>query len=136
MACLDTTFFIDLKGRSGSPLVRRAEAILEQLQATEEHAVTTRFNVAELYAGAIRSSRPERELSFIESILEDFEILEFDAAAAEEFGNLKSHVLNIGRPTGDMDLLIGAVAKINGEHVVTRNPRHFAQMPGVGVVTC
>jgi predicted nucleic acid-binding protein len=34
-----------------------------------------------------------------------------------------------------MDVLIAAVAMANGQELITRNPRHFADIPGLVVAT-
>jgi predicted nucleic acid-binding protein len=39
--------------------------------------------------------------------------------------------MSIGRPAGDMDTLIAAIALAHGQRLVTRNPKHFADVPGL-----
>ena len=95
----------------------------------------TRFNVAELYVGIERSQSPEREEKRILQILEDMEILEFTDTAARVFGRLTARLRSIGRPSGDMDVLIAAVAICNKQALVTRNPRHFAEINELTVLS-
>lgn len=125
MACLDTTFLLDLHGKSGRRAAARAADLLRAISDREEQVVTTRFNVAELYVGLERSVRPEAESGMIEAIISTFEVLEFDDASARHFGRITARLQLMGRPAGDMDVLIAAVCIAGGHGLVTRNPRHF-----------
>ena len=51
--------------------------------------------------------------------------------ALEIYGQQKARLRSIGRPTGDFDLLIGCTALAHGLTLVTRNTRHFADLPGL-----
>lgn len=135
MACLDTTFILDLRGRGGANLQSRARTTLHQLIQTGQAITTTRINVAELYVGVERSHDPTRELAILSSILSTVEILEVDERSVRQFGRASAHLLRIGRPVGDVDALIGAIATVNEQTLFTRNPRHFADIPGLSVET-
>jgi tRNA(fMet)-specific endonuclease VapC len=133
MACLDTTVLLDLHGRGGRNVQARARRALEAIAARAEAVVTTRFNVAELYVGVERSGDPKAEAEAVERLLEEFEVLEFDDAAAHHFGSVTAHLQRLGRPAGDMDVLIAAVCLASAQSLLTRNPRHFADIPGLTV---
>lgn len=133
MACLDTTLLLDVYGKSGRRVAVRAAALLADLQAREEQVVTTRLTIAELYVGLERSSNPAAEARLIEAICEEFEVLEFDDAAARHFGRVTAHLQRVGRPAGDMDVLIAATCLANGHTLATGNPKHFADIPGLTV---
>ena len=128
MACLDTSILIDMVGKS-SPLKQRAFAKVESLVRQGQVLVTTRFNIAELYVGIARSNDPRREEKAIHVLLHDFEILEFTDAAARVFGSTTGLLQKIGKPSGDMDVLIAATAMVHGHALVTRNPKHFRHIP-------
>lgn len=128
MACLDTTILIDMAGKN-SPLKQQALAKVESLVRKGQMLVTTRFNVAELYVGIARSNDPRREEKAIHALLADFEILEFTDAAARVFGSTTGLLQKIGKPAGDMDVLIAATAMVHGHPLVTRNPKHFQHIP-------
>lgn len=59
------------------------------------------------------------------------DVVPFDSAAAAEFDKLRSNkkLKKIGRP----DLLIASIALARGATLVTRNRRHFQQVPGLKV---
>ena len=101
MACLDTTFILDLRGRGGANLQSRARTTLHQLIQTGQAITTTRINVAELYVGVERSHDPTRELAIPSSLLSTVEILEVDERSARQFGRASAHLFGIGRPVGD-----------------------------------
>jgi len=133
VACLDTTFLIDLSRRHSG---RRARARnkLRNLAAKGERLSTTRFSVAEMYVGVFRARDREREREAVSTVLAGLDILEFDAASARAFGNLTARLQELGRPAGDMDVLIAATALSAGEtKLVTRNPTHYGDIPGVAV---
>jgi tRNA(fMet)-specific endonuclease VapC len=131
VACFDTTFFVDLGGRGGAEIRRRALQCLRELEAEGEEAATTRLNVAELLVGVHRSRDPAAQRALTEHTLAGFVIIDFDQAAAEHFGQITAHLAALGRPAGDMDVLIASIALAAGQLLVTRNPRHFADIPGL-----
>ena len=132
MACLDTTILIDLackiSGRRG-PAIRKIEGLAER---GEELAIT-RFNIAELYVGIARSRHPYEEEKAIRACLSELVILEFNDAAARLFGSITGYLQQIGKPAGDMDVLIAATAMAHGHPLITRNPRHFQHIPHLNV---
>ncbi len=67
----------------------------------------------------------------IEHVLNGFGVLDLDEDSARQFARYKAHLLDIGRPVGDMDILIGAIAYVRSQTLITRNRRHFADMPGL-----
>ena len=69
----------------------------------------------------------------IELIVDEFEVLEFDEPAARDFGRITAHLQRLGRPAGDMDVLIAATCVANSHTLATGNPRHFADVPGLVV---
>ncbi len=128
MACLDTTILIDLLSRR-SARKRQAVRKIEELAEKGQALTTTRFNVAELYVGLARSTRPEEDEQAIDTLLREFEVLEFNDAAARVFGSITGFLQQIGKPAGDMDVLIAATAMVHGHSLITRNARHFKDIP-------
>lgn len=128
MACLDTTMLIDLAARNAR---RKEQAIrkIEELARKGQSLATTRFNVAELYVDAARSRCPREDERAIATLLSEFEILEFNDAAARVFGAITAFLQQIGQPIGDMDVLIAATAMAHGHSLITRDSRHFRRVP-------
>ena len=128
MACLDTTILIDLAGRI-SPRKEQAVQKIEELTGKGQGLATTRFNVAELYVGVSQSRRPQEDEKAIHTLLTEFEILEFNDAAARLFGFITGFLRQMGKPAGDMDVLIAATAMAYGHTLITRKSKHFRHIP-------
>lgn len=131
MALLDTNMLIDLSKRGRSDASHRAQARLADLVHRGEDVYTSRINEAEFRVGPHRMVNPAGELLAVEEVLSSCLMLEFDAPAALRFAEAKAHLLDIGRPIGDADTQIAAVAQANGQTLVTRNLKHFADVPGL-----
>lgn len=136
MACLDTTALIDLmpRKRGVSKHLASLEELLDSLRREGEMMATTRINLAELYVGLARTSDPQSERKRIANALAGLEILEFDEPASRQFGVVSNRLALIGRPAGDFDAAIAAIAMVNNQRVITRNPRHFIDVPGLDVL--
>ena len=135
MTSLDTTLLIDLTREQRRKRPGPASAKVRQLLAAGESLATTRINVAELRVGIARSTDRLAERVAVESTIAPLVILEVDDIASTLFGGLKAHLLNIGRFPGDFDVLIAAVCLAGGRRLVTRNRRHFADVPGLVIET-
>ncbi|MCC6358900.1 MAG: type II toxin-antitoxin system VapC family toxin [Phycisphaerales bacterium] len=131
---LDTNVLIDLLRVRPSPGRVRALAFLDQILRSGETLMTTRFNVAELYAGAELSSDPADQADRIEIVLADYRILDFDSGAARIYGRIEADLRRRGRPSGDFDVLIASTVLSHGQRLLTRNVRHFADIAGLDVI--
>jgi tRNA(fMet)-specific endonuclease VapC len=83
---------------------------------------------AELYKGAYCSQRVEQNLTTLNLFTDLLEIIDFDREAALELGKIQAELRRIGRPTGDLDALIAAVARSRQDILVTNNIRHFTNI--------
>jgi len=132
MACLDTTVLIDLLRPRRASVVTAA---IEPLLRAGATLCTTRINAAELYVGVERARDSKVEGKSVAELLSRLVMLEFNESAARQFGRFTAHLQQIGRPAGDMDVLIASIAMTHGLPLVTRNPNHFTDLPGVQVVS-
>ncbi len=133
MACVDTSGILDLAGRGGKRLKRLIQNKLLDLARRGERVTTTRLTIAELYVGIHKARDPHAEEVRIAEVLQDFQVLEFTSQAARRFGRAVAHLHRIGRPVGDMDVLIAATTLAAGEYLITRDASHFADIPGLEV---
>lgn len=92
---------------------------------------STSVNAAELYFGAHRSGRPERNIERVRTFLAPFELLVFDIAAAEQHGKLRYQLTATGRLIGAHDMLIAATTLANDAILVTHNTGEFSRVPGL-----
>ena len=131
MVCLDTTFFADLFRKNPA-----AEKKLYELANETERLSTTVMTIAELYYGAYKSKNIIDEMENVESVLNNFQILEMNAEGAKKFGEILSIMEKKGQTIPDRDILIGAISLSKGEQtIVTRNAKDFARIPGIKVIT-
>ena len=54
--------------------------------------------------------------------------------ALQTFAEIKTQLRRLGRVVDSFDLLIGSTAIFHNLTLVTHNTRHFADMPGIGLV--
>jgi tRNA(fMet)-specific endonuclease VapC len=87
--------------------------------------------VAELYKGVYCSQRVQQNLTILEQFLNLMPVIEFDRSAAEEFGKIQAELRTIGRPTGEIDAIIAAIARSRQDILVTDNTRHFINISGL-----
>lgn len=87
--------------------------------------------LGELFAGAYMSAGTPKILAGIADLLQDVNIVPFDAACAEEFGKLRGILKRQGWGISPIDLQIAAVAIVHGLVVVTNNTADFQQVPGL-----
>ena len=66
---------------------------------------------------------------------EDFagRVLPFDSLAAQDYADMYAACRSTGRPTAALDLMIAAIARVNGASVVTRNVADF-EASGVPII--
>lgn len=87
--------------------------------------------LAELYAGAYHVKNPAPLLQKITDLLQDVLVLSFDEACAEQFGELRVSLLQVGISVPDLDLLIASVALVHNLTLVTNNTADFQNIPGL-----
>lgn len=90
---------------------------------------------AELYFGARKSARVERNLKGISAFLAPLQSADFDEESAFEYGIIRAELEQRGTPIGPNDLLIAAIARRNDHVLVTRNDREFLRVRGLRVET-
>jgi tRNA(fMet)-specific endonuclease VapC len=59
------------------------------------------------------------------------EVVAFDQGCARVYGEICAALLRAGRPTGEKDALIAAIARRHGASLVTHNTRHFQHIEGL-----
>jgi tRNA(fMet)-specific endonuclease VapC len=87
--------------------------------------------LAEMHYGAENSQRVAENLAGIEQLVARLAVLDFDAAAAADFGRIKAALRKT--PIGPLDTLIAAHARSRDLIVVTGNVGEFGHVPGLVV---
>jgi tRNA(fMet)-specific endonuclease VapC len=110
--------------------IKRFPAVIQRLKAlSPEDLGITVITLAELWFGARKSSRPERTRASVDAFLSPFEIISLDRDAAESYAEIRLQLERKGRPIGERDLLIAAIARSRHLTVVTHNVREFGRVP-------
>lgn len=86
---------------------------------------TSTIVLAELYKGVYSSQRMQNNIDNLAELTKLLLVEPFNVAAAEEFGKIQGELKQIGRPTGEVDALIAAVARSRQDILVTHNIRDF-----------
>ena len=76
---------------------------------------------------------PEKKAASLAKVLEAFYLLGTDRSTCRIFGILKAGQEAKGQARDDFDLLIGAICISNGCTLITRNMRHYEDLPGLRV---
>lgn len=77
------------------------------------------ISLAELQYGVKKSSRPDKNQEALIEFLLLLEIVDFDTAAAIEYGSIRADLEKKGTPIGLLDTLIAANVKAMGLTLVT-----------------
>lgn len=83
----------------------------------------------ELYAGAYKSQRRERNLAVVDGLR--FEVVAFDQEDARHAGEISAFLSSEGTPIGAYDVLIAGQARARSLALVTRNFGQFQRIIGL-----
>jgi len=108
---------------------REGNALASHLAAFEE-LYLPQPALAELYAGAFRSARPEKNLEQIERFLEAVDVLLPDESTPELYGRISAQLAQAGTPIPQNDIWIAAIALQSDLPLATRDT-HFRHVIGL-----
>lgn len=92
-------------------------------------SVMSAITFAELEYGVAMSANPERERINLASLVEDIQVVPFDAAASVAYGPIRMATRESKKD--HLDKLIAAHAASLNIPIVTNNVKDFAKYPGV-----
>lgn len=98
------------------------------VQYTGQIAISS-VTLAELYAGAYRHSQVKRLLALITDLLQEVDVVDFDAVCAEQFGQVRGALLQQGISVPTTDLMIASAALVHNLTLVTHNTADFQNIP-------
>lgn len=108
---------------------RPASVIREMARQQVGDVGLSSITVAELQYGVMKSAQVERNQSALVQFLAPLVIVNFDAAAATAYGNVRALLERNGTPIGSLDTLIAAHALSLDVTLVTNNEREFSRVP-------
>jgi len=114
-------------------LWRRHQALVNRVQMTPEAEFFLCVPcVGELWYRVHDSSRALEGGKSLGEFITRFPVLEFDLAAAVEFGRIKTALRRIGRPISEVDAQIASIAR-SRDMVVLTAEQHFSVVTGLRV---
>jgi len=111
---------------------RDSNALASKLAAYEE-IYLPQAALAELYSGAFRSARPEKNLRQITRFLEAVVVLAPDEATPEIYGRISAQLAQSGTPIPQNDIWIAATALQSSLPLATADA-HFQNINGLTVL--
>ncbi len=110
----------------------RPPRVREELRRRPPSAIAvSAITIAELWYGAEKHSNASAKRAAWDRVVEPYEVLAFDRAAAEHHARLRYALRHA--PIGERDLLIAAIAIAKGLIVVTQNTGEFGRVPDLVV---
>ncbi len=114
---------------------KRSDKLLKRLSDMDPSDVCiSSLTYAELVHGVEKSKEVERNRFALALMLANFEILDFDVNAANDYGKIRADLESKGEPIGPFDMLIAAHALSRDCVLVTNNTREFQRVAGLKVV--
>ena len=108
------------------------EKVLQKLADNLEYSCISSVTWTEILSGIKTMPDGKRKNSlfdyFVESVQKQFEILPFDASAANIYSDLYEQLKTKGNPAQRFDLMIAATAISNNLILVTRNVSDFTDI--------
>ena len=109
----------------------RGAALADRFDAEAERLCLSSVTLAELTYGVGKSTARAQNAAALQAFIARLAVLDFDAQAAADYGDLRSALERQGRVIGPYDMMIAAHARIRGLVVVTNNRREFDRIDGL-----
>ena len=128
MYCLDTNIIVDIF-RGDKKLW---EKILLVRRLGVDVSLTT-LSLSELLKGAYLAARKDEALALIRDFVKSSTLLNLTEKSCDLFGMDYALLMKKGKLTSESDLLIASIAKAEGRIFVTRNEKHFKNIPDLKI---
>lgn len=118
---LDTDFCIHA-------IRKRTKSVEVFLREHAHVAALSDITLYELYFGAESYAEPETRLAVIDEFAAQFPTLPFNTESARHAGKIRATLEAQGLVIGNLDILIGAIARAENLVLVTGNVREFTRI--------
>ncbi len=113
---------------------RKPQAVIERFLRTEiSHIGLSSITLSELFCGVSKSSKPEQNQTALIQFIAPLQVLPYDDYAAQQYGELRTHLEKQGNPIGSLDMLIAAHARSISCTLVTNNEKEFNRVPNLKI---
>ncbi|MBE0512621.1 type II toxin-antitoxin system VapC family toxin [Candidatus Bathyarchaeota archaeon] len=126
---IDTDILIDLL-RNKTKTVNS----LTKMETKGYSLATTTINAFELFYGAYKSKKREKNLASTKTLLKRIIILTMELGSAQNAGRIYTELEKQGQPIGLRDVMIGAIALAKGYSLATRNTEHFQKIKELNLI--
>ena len=125
-----------LDSNAVSDLVNGRHAVRRRAQAARQaggRLGTCTPTIGELLFGIEKSATRATNLPPMQASLRQLTVWLYDRPAAEEYGRLMALLVRLGRPSGEIDVQIAAVARVLGNCTVVSCDSDMLAIPGLAV---
>jgi tRNA(fMet)-specific endonuclease VapC len=122
---LDTNACIKYLNSTNNPIYNRLKLL------TSDDIYLCDVVKFELYYGAYKGSKKDRNLSSLKIFFNEFVSLPFNGEAADICGRIRAELNKKGTPIGVYDIQIASIAIANNLVLVTHNVREFERVEGL-----
>ncbi len=121
--CIDTNILVDI--------LRGNPNTLNLIKNLEKNSIlaTTYINLFELYYGAALSTNKKINIKKVDDIASTLELLNLSEDSTKIAGIILADLKNKGISIEFRDLLIAAISIINKFELLTKNKKHFENIP-------
>lgn len=95
---------------------------------------TTDINAFELYLGAYKNTKKEKELADVKGLLNTLFLSSTNEDSMEIAAKILSNLEKRGKPLALRDLFIGSICLANSFKLFTRNKKHFETIEGLELI--
>ncbi len=126
MYCLDSSVIV--------AIFRGDERVVKKLKKFESKGIelfVTPIVLCELYEGVFFSKNQVYHLRLVNDLILRVNTADFLNSACQLFGKYKKFLHDRGKPTQDFDLMTACITIANNLTLVTRNKKHFENIPNL-----
>lgn len=102
-----------------------SRTIAEKLKSHLPDIAVSSVVLGELLYGARASARSSENLRHLRKFLRLVDIPDYDQKAADAYSRIRLSLRRKGRPSGEADMMIAAIALADNAILVTDNTKHF-----------
>ena len=110
------------------------QGVLQRFQQAMPEVAISSLVLGELLYGARASAKVEQNLQNLFRFVQLVPVVAYDEACAETYSHVRVALRQQGKPTGEVDALIAAVAITHQATLATHNMRHFQNIPNIKLV--
>jgi tRNA(fMet)-specific endonuclease VapC len=113
-------------------LMRNTPQVVEKYgKHTKDGITISTITLAEMEVSLYLGVKQQQNLATLAAFLTGLTVLDFDAAAANEYGKIRADLQKRGCLIGNMNMLIAAHAKSRRLTLVSNNTREFSWIQGL-----